>query len=310
MKNETTYSKDELQRIVDEVGYWFHSIDVGHGAVTRGTKSPEWIENEIRGFHFPDLQGKTVLDIGAFDGAFSFEMERRGAQVTALDHYVWSLDLPSHIKYWSECREKGIVPQRYDLTPDWQPDTLPGKRAFDTAHLILNSNVRSVVADFMEMDLAELGQFDVVLYTGVLYHMEDPLRALKRVAQVTRDLAIVSTNAVFVPGYEDIEMCTFYSANQLNNDVSNWWGINFAALTGMCHAAGFRTVETIEGPPSEVVSAAEVVPTAEERPKSLYRRLRRSAAFTLRELGLRPEVEVQVQRPGITNYQAIVHAWK
>jgi tRNA (mo5U34)-methyltransferase len=32
-----------------------------------------------------DLTGKTVLDVGAWDGFFTFELERRGAKVTAVD---------------------------------------------------------------------------------------------------------------------------------------------------------------------------------------------------------------------------------
>src|SRR6516162_8914945 len=38
-----------------------------------------------------------------------------------------------------------------------------------------------------------LGQFDVVLFLGVLYHLRDPLLGLERVASVTRDLLILET---------------------------------------------------------------------------------------------------------------------
>ena len=36
------------------------------------------------------LDGRTVLDVGAWDGFYSFEMERRGAaKVLATDHFCW-----------------------------------------------------------------------------------------------------------------------------------------------------------------------------------------------------------------------------
>src|SRR5947209_4915080 len=80
--------------LADSVTNWWHSVDLGYGVVTQGHKSIDQIHHEIAAFQFPDLGGKTFLDIGAWDGAFSFEAERRGARrVVALDHYVWSIDL-------------------------------------------------------------------------------------------------------------------------------------------------------------------------------------------------------------------------
>ena len=56
---------------------WYHTIDLGGGIVTRGVdNSPE----RLARLGLPvSLAGKTVLDVGAWDGFFSFEAERRGA---------------------------------------------------------------------------------------------------------------------------------------------------------------------------------------------------------------------------------------
>src|SRR2546423_15271821 len=67
---------------------WYHTIDLGQGVVTRGVdNSPE----RLARVHLPsDLSGCSVLDIGAWDGFFSFEAERRHAsRVVATDHYAW-----------------------------------------------------------------------------------------------------------------------------------------------------------------------------------------------------------------------------
>ena len=65
---------------------WYHSIELPDGDVIQGHQSVEQLRNRLAQFHIPeDLTGKRVLDIGAWDGWFSFEMERRGATVLALD---------------------------------------------------------------------------------------------------------------------------------------------------------------------------------------------------------------------------------
>lgn len=245
--------------------YWFHSMDLGHGVRTHGIKSPEQLDHELRSIRLPDLTGKSVLDIGAWDGYFSFAAERLGARrVVALDHYVWSMDLHAHTRYVEECIARGIVPRLYHEMDYWRPPELPGKRGFDTARRALGSRVEERVADFMEIDLSALGVFDVVLYLGALYHMEDPLRALRRVAAVTGELAVIETDAAAFPGYEHQPICQFFPGNERDNDVSNWWAPNQKALEGMCRAAGFRRVETLFGSPFEghrrPVLTSEVVP--------------------------------------------------
>jgi len=243
--------RDQLRQMADSVPSWWHSIDLGRGVVTPGVKSAADLEAELAALHLPPLKGKTFLDVGAWDGYFSFAAERRGARrVVALDHYVWNMDLVAQVEYWQECQEKGIVPRPYETIPSvWRPDELPGKRGFDTAHAALGSRVESRVADFMTMDLDELGEFDVVLYKGVLYHMENPFAALRRVAQVTGELAIIETAAVLVPGFEHCAVCEFYESDELNFDPSNWWAPSTKALHGMCRAAGFARVEAVYGDP-------------------------------------------------------------
>ena len=159
----------------------------------------------------PDLTGKSVLDIGGWDGFFAFAAERRGAaRVAVVDHYMWSMDSPGQQAYWRRCMEEGVAPRPYHETEFWHPDTLPGKRGFDLAREALGSSVEPIVADFMTCDLAALGEWDVVLYLGVLYHMEEPLTALRRVAAVTGELAVVETEAIVVPGLEHEALWRFF----------------------------------------------------------------------------------------------------
>jgi len=245
-----SWSRRKLAKASEGVGFWWHSIDLGEGVVTPGRKSAELLAGEWDALDLPDLAGKSVLDIGAWDGYFSFEAERRGAaRVVALDHYVWSMDLPRQQQYWAECMEAGAVPGPYHERPDlWKPGELPGKAGFNTAHRCRGSKVEAVVGDFMTIDLDRLGTFDVVLFLGVLYHLRHPLLALERLARLTRELLVIETEAVALPGFEHHGFCEFFESNELNGDVSNWWAPNRRAVVGMCRAAGFGHVESRDDP--------------------------------------------------------------
>jgi tRNA (mo5U34)-methyltransferase len=221
------------------------------------------LQDELASMAVPSLAGKTVLDVGAWDGFFSFAAEEAGARrVLALDHYVWSMDLAAQQRYWRGCRERGVAPTPYHRVPGhWHPGTLPGKAGFDTIHRIRRSSVEQQVADFMTVDLVDVGQFDIVYFLGVLYHLEEPYRALKRLSLVTRELAIIETAAVFLPGHEDIGIFEFYESSELGADIGNWFAPNLTGLAKACRAAGFSEVKVTSAypPPDSRAKVADVL---------------------------------------------------
>jgi tRNA (mo5U34)-methyltransferase len=188
---------------------WYHTIDLGGGVVTRGVDdSPV----RLARVQLPDsLHGKSVLDIGAWDGFFSFECERRGAaRVVAADHFSW------HGTGWGT------------------------KAGFNLAREALGSAVEDIDIDVMDLSPERIGSFDVVLFLGVLYHLRHPFLALERVASVTRDYLIVET-VVDLVGLQRPAMA-FYPGQELNNDPTNWWGPNVPAVVGMLNVLGFKDV--------------------------------------------------------------------
>ena len=80
------YGEDVRRRV--EALRWYHTIDLGQGIVTRGVHDTPL---RLARLDLPlSFAGRTVLDVGAWDGFFSFEAERRGAsRVVATDHYSW-----------------------------------------------------------------------------------------------------------------------------------------------------------------------------------------------------------------------------
>src|SRR3990170_8687518 len=80
---------------------WYHAIELAPGVVTPGLfdRRP-YVER----YELPaDLTGKRVLDVGTQDGFWSFELERRGASVTALD-----LDDPGELDWPPRLRPAGV----------------------------------------------------------------------------------------------------------------------------------------------------------------------------------------------------------
>lgn len=248
-------SASRRERKISDVGTvrsWWHSVDIGDGVVTPGHKTSQLITREWDDLDLPPLAGKSVLDIGAWDGYFSFAAERHGAtRVVAVDDFVWAVrwdrlhDVHSTLSDTGHARTR--LREQMDL---WDYENLPGKAGFDLCHRHLSSNVEAIVANYMDLDPLTVGTFDVVMYLGVLYHEPNPLASLEKVRTLTRGVAVVETSALFVPGCEGRALAEFYPSDELNGDATNWWSPNAAAACGMAHAAGFsRTRITKSHPP-------------------------------------------------------------
>jgi tRNA (mo5U34)-methyltransferase len=191
---------------------WFHSIDLGHGLVTNGVID---VARSLRQYQLPaDLTGKTFLDVGAWDGAFSFAAERRGAKrVLATDWFIW--------------KDMG-----------WG-----SKQGFETARRALRSNVEDLTINVYDLSPEKLGKWDVVLFAGVLYHLQNPFLALQRVASVTSELLVLETAI-------DYRFCrrpaiAFYPNRELNDDPTNWCAPNLPALKAMLSSCGFKDIRIV-----------------------------------------------------------------
>ena len=192
---------------------WYHSIELPDGRVIEGLQSLEQQKRRLETFPIPeDLTGKRVLDIGTWDGWFAFEMERRGAEVMAID-----------------CVE--------------QP-------AFHLAYDLLGSKVDYRVMDVADLSVERVGRFDIVLFFGVLYHLKHPLLALEKVCEVTKDLALVESFVTGgEPLPEDQQQrpsMEFYETGELCGRLDNWVGPNTQCLLAFCRTAGFARVELVE----------------------------------------------------------------
>lgn len=196
---------------------WWHTMNLGHGLVTRGQVNPA--VDLLPRLHLPDLTGKTVLDIGTWDGFAAFECERRGAsRVVGTDSFSWGDELRA-------------------LWPN-----ATGRAGFDLAREAFDSSVEGVECDVFDLPTQGLGTFDIVLFLGVLYHMRHPLLALEYVAEMAHDLLIVES--YIAPHREgDAPSMRFYPGSELNSDPSNWWGPNVPCVKAMLQDVGFTVTD-------------------------------------------------------------------
>ncbi|MGA3189584.1 MAG: methyltransferase domain-containing protein, partial [Bryobacteraceae bacterium] len=195
----------QTRRDLATLGF-YHSIELPNGSVIPGLQTIDQQRWRIAQFPIPqDLHGKRVLDIGAWDGWFSFEMERRGAEVVAVDS-----------------------------TKDTR---------FLEAKRMLHSKVEHVVADICYLTPRDIGYFDIVLFFGVLYHVKHPILALERVCELTTDLACIESFVTDDQPTGTTPTMEFYEGAQLADQFDNWMGPNISCLMAMCRTAGFARVD-------------------------------------------------------------------
>jgi tRNA (mo5U34)-methyltransferase len=199
--------RDEVARV-----RWFHSIPLRRDLTTPGLEKDTG--RKLRWAGLPErLDGKSVIDVGSWDGYFAFEAERRGASsVTATDHHAWN-------------------------APEY------GDAGFKLARRALESRVEQRDLDVLDHSPSAVGEFDVVLFLGVLYHMRHPLLALERMRSITRELLVLETHVEMLPTTRPV--AAFYPGRELDGDDSNWWGPNIPAVRALLHAAGFSRVDVL-----------------------------------------------------------------
>ena len=146
---------------------WYHTLELPGGEVTPGIFD---LRPSCRAYGIPErLDGLRALEVGTWDGFWAFELERRGAEVVALD-----LD---------DERDLDWPPRR---RPTAFPDEPRGK-GFALARELLDSSVDRRNLSIYAATPEELGgQFDLVFCGSVLIHLRDQLLALQRMAELTK----------------------------------------------------------------------------------------------------------------------------
>ncbi len=212
-----------IRELIAAHGRWWHEIELAPGIVTPGDDSNRMKLPILDQLGLPaSLRGTRTLDIGCSDGFFSFELERRGADVVAMD----------------------FVPETYT--------------GFATARQILGSNVSYRMDNVYNLTPEQYGEFDIVLFLGVLYHLRKPLAALDAIRSVMKpgaqlfvgtmlideyvllpDGSVTTLNALN-PALATIPLWQAYPGDTLNGDYTNCFAPNMRALEAALSEAQFQ----------------------------------------------------------------------
>lgn len=154
---------------------------------------------------FPSsLAGKSVLDIGCNAGFYSTIAKLRGATtVVGLDQQ------PHYIAQALLIRE------------------------------ILGTDIDLRVADGHSLELPD-GAFDVIINTGIIYHLQNPMDFLAKMARITREFMYLETEALTEPKLTEY---AWFIEKEYGQDLSNWWIYGPKCVERMTRAAGFSRVD-------------------------------------------------------------------
>jgi tRNA (mo5U34)-methyltransferase len=226
-------TREEILAELKRLEPWFHRIDLGGGIYTK-TESVmgEPVEHPfgpwqtIQRLLPTELSGKTVLDVGCNAGFYSFEAKRRGAR-----------------------RVLGVDGQRQHV------------RQGLFVRKVLGLDVEFRRLNVYELTPRNLGQFDITLALGLLYHLKHPILALENLYQLTKELLVIET-AIMPANHAAASSAYSFGANaadatlhplvyvenspEAKEQVYNWFLPGVNALMAMLRNAGFIEVELVE----------------------------------------------------------------
>ncbi|MCP5046699.1 MAG: DUF1698 domain-containing protein [bacterium] len=201
---------------------WYHGWEILPG-INTGGKSITDPKKALDSYGVPDnLDNLRVLDIGAWDGPYSFDLERRGATVVS-----------------------------YDIQD-------PDATAYNVAHKILDSKCTYIRGSVYDLDQDKTGKFDIVFFLGVYYHLKHPLIAFKKIRDILKPGGIVFFEGAILDyawnvdntlepykekiiGIRDLPV-TYYTSGEYSRCWSNWYIPTKECLRHWLVSSGFHEI--------------------------------------------------------------------
>jgi tRNA (mo5U34)-methyltransferase len=234
MKIHTTLSAEYLQARLDALGSWFYEFQFDNQINTRSSADANAL-----GIHESRVQcvlpfldryfnGRwdevSCLDIACHEGWFSFQIAQRGARSV-----------------------KGI---------DIRPDRIERANFIREAGEITNANFE--VRDLFTLNPDQDGIFDLTLFLGIFYHLEDPVRAFRAVRALTRNVCVIEGQVArykesITTAWGSMQdarsgpACVVIDADPQHSPVSGGISLvpSLEALKQIIRAAGFRRWELV-----------------------------------------------------------------
>ena len=212
----------DAERVRDSVAVWFHDVRACAGVYTPGIARDHGYRLAVLGAD--RFAGRSVLDVGAFDGFYSFLAEARGAR------RVVALDSEQYVDW---------VRSRFGVT-------LQGGSGFRAIAGLVDSQVEYRRMD--ALDVRQLGErFEVVLCFGILHRVTDPialLRALADVLALGGEIVLETYGSRLpadTPAIEVHEPGDVYA-----RDDFVYWGFSPEGLRRLARIVGLDEVEIVD----------------------------------------------------------------
>ncbi|MEZ6149604.1 MAG: class I SAM-dependent methyltransferase [Pirellulaceae bacterium] len=194
----------ELQQRIGQYKF-YHTIKVTDAVSTLGVPEHALSQQPVLAeINKLDLAGKKVLDVGCRDGLYSFLAERCGAaEIVGIDH---------------------------DLSLGAVELLIP----------YLNSKVRMHQMNLLDLKPETFGQFDVVIFAGVLYHLRYPFWSLKLLRDVMRPGSMMVLETAVFYGQDKFPMLCCPTGENSPYESSSCTFFNRQGLTESLESLGFK----------------------------------------------------------------------
>jgi tRNA (mo5U34)-methyltransferase len=285
-------TRDELLRKVEALAPWFHCIELGEGVKTKTSSvtgesadHPQGTWEIVKRCLPADLSGKSVLDVGCNAGFYSIEAKRRGA-----------------------ARVLGVDAQRH----------LINQALFVRRALGLDIEYRRM--SVYDLSRSSVGQFDITLALGLIYHCKHLVLALERLFEVTKDLLIIETailplkktpksfqDDVAGPSITLHPLAYAENSTETKEAIFNWFVPGTRALEALLRNVGFTDVTFFDLQPAgrAVVSCRKVESAASKIVLSQFgARLEIEGAPDTARPGEQMRFRVKVQNSGAAFWRA------
>lgn len=201
--------EEEIRQQIKRYGF-YHVISLTNNIQTPGIKAYVPFQRmPLETLKTMDLRGKRVLDIGCRDGLFSFEAERLGAlEVIGIDNNL------------SRGAVEFLIPY-------------------------FKSNVKMYELNLLDMTSDRFGVFDVVIFTGVLYHLRYPFWSLKIIANILNEGGQMLLETAVLLGGNRHAMLHCPTGSESPYEPSSCTFFNLKGLYDTLYSLGFQT-ERIE----------------------------------------------------------------
>ena len=239
----------ELGLKLDPVLFWYHTLDLGESLITPGSFD---YRSAISEYGLPQsMAGMQALDVGSATGFFSFEMERRGADVT-------SVELPSLLswdRFPGVSTEQIITTIRgrlpYHTLQDFDEFIQTASHAaiyialidgpFQFCRSVLASRITRRYAEIYDLPrlFGSSRRFDVVMLGDILLHLIDPLRALASAASICAGTLVIAQTI----SHEGTPLMRWIATP--DDDTAEWWQPSLGWFRAILQRLGFRSVDVV-----------------------------------------------------------------